>query len=108
MRCKQCGWDVPDFLWVGNDHPVLIDHPITVRRQPLADDRNQIRVTMEAYIGVEMCGERDLSQIKLSEELIQSMVEVSGLKGDTLRDLMEKGWTYRKEIGQPDRLERIF
>lgn len=32
MKCDRCKTDVPDFMWIENDHPVLTDGPATITR----------------------------------------------------------------------------
>lgn len=56
MNCKRCGADIPDFLWVNGDHPVLIDHPITLTRD---DDieHNVVKITASARVERRLCSE---------------------------------------------------
>lgn len=56
--CERCGQKVPDFLWNGDDHPVLSERPITIHRDDLPNDFNMVKVTIEALIEKRMCSER--------------------------------------------------
>lgn len=54
-QCQRCRKDVPDFLWVGNDHPVMMDHPVTVHRTPIEGSITEFKVSVHAYILAQMC-----------------------------------------------------
>jgi hypothetical protein len=56
MRCRRCGSNIMDFMWVGDDHPVLVDAPIQLTRNDnLAD--NTITITASVKITRQMCSE---------------------------------------------------
>ena len=103
MRCERCERNVPDFLWENGDHPVLLNRTMIMNQTPLLDDPDKIRVTMELFVGTQLC-----SNIGPPDELIQSIAEISGLQPTTIRNLMERGWTYSRVIGKPDRFERVY
>jgi hypothetical protein len=55
MRCNRCGYAVPEWLWVGDDHPIIVQAgPTHLIRQ---DDyqTNTIKVVAENTISIKMC-----------------------------------------------------
>lgn len=50
VECPRCKRAVPDFLWVGDDHPVMLDHPVTIHRMDFPDKLDETKVTVHAYI----------------------------------------------------------
>lgn len=53
--------------------------------------------------------EVDLSAVgRLTDEIVRDVSRESGLRDDTVRDLLEKGWTYRKEFREPDKWIKRF
>lgn len=57
MHCGRCDRDVPDFLWNDGDHPVLLEHPMTVHTNQLEGDLNQVKVTAHIYVEKRLCSE---------------------------------------------------
>lgn len=57
MYCTRCSSDVPDFLWVGKDHPVLLEHPTTIEMVCFPDKPDEAKVIAIAYIKVENCSD---------------------------------------------------
>lgn len=55
MKCDRCKKNVPEFLWVGNDHPLLTDHPVTIHQQPMLDNPDEVKITAHAYVTTTMC-----------------------------------------------------
>lgn len=45
---------------------------------------------------------------RLLVETIRDISRFSNLNETTIRDLLKKGWIYRREVGRPDRLEKIL
>lgn len=56
MFCTRCQKKVPDFLWIGNDHPVLVEKPMTIHRVDYHVE-NAIKVVVEVMVRTEMCSE---------------------------------------------------
>lgn len=57
MLCRRCGKNVPEFLWVGDDHPVLANKNFIVRRDELFNEANEIRMTMEILVEMRSCSD---------------------------------------------------
>lgn len=56
MHCKRCGLNPPDFIWVGYDHPVLVETPMTVKRVDNFED-NTMKVIAEVTAKTQMCSD---------------------------------------------------
>lgn len=52
--------------------------------------------------------EQDLTTYKMSIDRLRDVAIRSGLGIDTVKDLLEKGWTYRLEVDQPDKWVKEF
>lgn len=68
-KCSRCEQEVPEFLWVGADHPVLTDHPVTINRMPMSDNPNEIKWSVHAYTSTQMCS--DLYPQNMEDETIE-------------------------------------
>lgn len=57
MRCNRCGMAVPQWLWIGDDHPTIVDDGgvLITRSDNVAD--NTMTVRAEKKISVTMCSE---------------------------------------------------
>lgn len=56
VKCERCKVNVPDFLWIENDHPVLIDKPMTIRRTDHSLD-NTMKIIAEQEVQVRLCSD---------------------------------------------------
>jgi len=56
MNCPRCGGNVPDFLWVADDHPVLVEEPITLSREENIET-NTIVIRAEQKVKRQMCSD---------------------------------------------------
>lgn len=63
MHCNRCNTNVPDFLWQGDDHPLLTTSPLTVRVDHSPNEQNLIKVTAEAYVQRVSCQDSFDAQI---------------------------------------------
>lgn len=57
MFCTRCGTNIPEFLWQGNDHPVLLDNSMTLHMEDAPVDSNRVKVMAELYIEKRLCSE---------------------------------------------------
>lgn len=57
MRCHRCGYAVPEWLWIGDDHPIIIQaNPTQIYRIDNLD-LNAMKVVAETQISIKMCKE---------------------------------------------------
>lgn len=57
MKCDRCGADVPEFLWIDNDHPVLIDYPIHMIKSDVPESHNLVKITVTTKVAKRMCSD---------------------------------------------------
>lgn len=55
MRCNRCGYAVPEWLWLGDDHPLIIEEqkPRIYRDDNIIN--NTIKITAETLVSIRMC-----------------------------------------------------
>jgi len=62
MRCPRCGFAVPQWLWIGDDHPVIIEEqPIRIFRTDSIED-NTMKIVAESKVAVKMCKDVHISK----------------------------------------------
>lgn len=65
MRCNRCGYAVPQWLWIGDDHPVIIEEkPVKIFRTDNIED-NTMKIVAESKVAVRMC--KDVHQPSSSD-----------------------------------------
>src|SRR4051794_39824807 len=57
MRCNRCGTYIPPWLWVGDDHPVIVGKKDAMLYRDDNLDQNQMKITMETVVSIQMCKE---------------------------------------------------
>lgn len=56
MNCRRCENNIPDFLWIGDDHPVVLDYPINIYREDLIEN-NMVKIVAETKVQMKMCSD---------------------------------------------------
>lgn len=99
MRCDRCGYAVPQWLWINDDHPIIVEvGPPTISRSDNLHD-NTVKVTAETTVAVRMC--KDVHSKLSSEGKVEALSRQTGLNLATCLDLLEKGWTYKNDLESP-------
>lgn len=77
MNCNRCKNNIPEFLWIGDDHPIMTNHPVTMQRQDMLDNPNEFRVTVHAYATKQMCSQTSDFPLIFPEWTTETPVETA-------------------------------
>lgn len=72
VRCDRCGYAVPEWLWINDDHPIIVEsQPAKIFRTDNIED-NTMTIVAETKVGVRMC--KDVNLEKLEEKILNLTV----------------------------------
>src|SRR5438045_7518243 len=71
MKCTRCDRNIPDFLWIDGDHPVLTDKPMILRRVDHKEN-NTMMIIAEQEAKILMC--TDVNPNKPPEKILNLQV----------------------------------
>lgn len=104
MRCDRCGYAVPQWLWLGDDHPMIVNSkPAMICRIDNIED-NTMKIVVEDTVAVRMCKDVHPDKVEVQEKLgeaAEKLAEATGLSYRVCIELLDKGWTYQEENHEP-------
>lgn len=104
MRCDRCGYAVPQWLWLGDDHPIIVNSkPAMIFRTDNIKD-NTVKIVVEDTVSVRMCKDVHPDKVEAQEKLgeaAEKLAEATGLSYRVCIEILDKGWTYQAKVDEP-------
>lgn len=72
MRCDRCGYSVPEWLWLADDHPILVQTGVKIQNLEMIE-QNIFRVSTAETVQIKMCSE--VNHIQARQDVAKRRLE---------------------------------